>query len=83
MDFFGIYWYDPTCYATEILDEKYEQVQIDEYAVSQLEHSNDQQKADIKRVLSKFTKLFNGILGVYPHRKFHIDLEPGAKPKHA
>jgi hypothetical protein len=22
------------------------------------------------------------MLGVYPHRKFHIDVMPGAKPKH-
>ena len=33
--------------------------------------------------MEKFTKLFDGSLGIYPHRKFHIDLEPGAKPKHA
>ncbi len=79
---FGMKWYDLTCYAITILDAKYEQVQIDD-VVSQLEHLNDQQEADIKQVLSEFTKLFDGTLGVYPHRKFHIDLEPGAKPKHA
>ena len=45
--FFGVDWYDPTCYAIEILDAKYEEVQIDD-VVSQLEHLNDQQKADIK-----------------------------------
>jgi hypothetical protein len=82
MKFFGMDWYDPTCYATEVLRAKYEQVHIDD-VVSQLGHLNDQQKTDIKQVLSKFTKLFDGTLGVYPHRKFHIDLEPGAKPKHA
>ena len=64
------------------LDAKYKKVQLDD-VVNQLEHLNDQQKADIKQVLSKFTKLFDGTLGVYPHRKFYIDLEPGAKPKHA
>ena len=37
VDFFSIDWYDPTCYATEILDAKYEQVQIDD-VVHQLEH---------------------------------------------
>ena len=82
MEFFGMDWYDPTCYATEVLDAKYEKVQIDD-VVNQLHHLNDQQKTDIKQLLEKFTKLFDGTLGIYPHRKFHIDLEPGAKPKHA
>ncbi len=29
VEFFGMDWYDPTCYAIEILDAKYEMVQID------------------------------------------------------
>jgi len=81
VEFFGMDWYDPTCFAIEILDAKYEKVQIDD-VVNQLKHLNVQQQAGIKRVLSEFTKLFDGTLGVYPHRKFHIDLEPDAKPKH-
>jgi hypothetical protein len=40
------------------------------------------QKEDLRKVLRDFPKLFNGTLGVYPHRKFHIDIMPGAKPKH-
>ena len=47
IDFFGMDWYDPTCYAIEILDAKYEKVQIDD-VVNQLEHLNVQQKAGIK-----------------------------------
>jgi hypothetical protein len=82
VEFFGIDWYDPTCYAIEILDVKYERVQIDD-VVNQLEHRNIKQKADIKQVLSEFTKIFDATLGVYPHQKFHIELEPNAKPKHA
>jgi len=56
-------WYDPTCYAIEILDAKYEKVLVDD-VVSQLKHLDDLQKADIKLVLSEFTKLFDGTLGV-------------------
>ncbi len=40
-------------------------------------------KEDLKQVLQEHTKLFDGTLGVYPHRKFHIDLVPGAIAKHA
>ncbi len=44
-EFFGMDWYDPTCHAVEILDAKYEMVQIDK-VVNQLEHLNTQQKAE-------------------------------------
>jgi hypothetical protein len=75
-------WYEPTYFAIEILDAKYEKVQIKE-VLNPLEYLSTQQKAELKQVLSEFTKLFDGTLGVYPHKKFHIELEPGAKPNHA
>jgi hypothetical protein len=80
-EFFGMYWYDPTCYAFEILDAKYGKVLVDD-VINQLEHLDVQQKNDLKRVLNEHTKLFD-TQGVYPHRKFHIDLVPEAVPKHS
>jgi hypothetical protein len=51
--------------------------------VNPLEYLITQQKADLKQVLSEFTKLFDCTLGVYPHKKFHNKLELEAKPRHA
>jgi hypothetical protein len=48
-------WYDPTCFAIEILDAKYEKVQIKDFA-NPLEYLSTQQKADLKHILSEFTK---------------------------
>ncbi len=75
-------WYDPNCFAIEILDSKYEKVQIKD-VVNPLENLSTQQKANLKQVLIEYTKLIDCTLGVYPHRKFYIELEPGAKPRHA
>ena len=60
-------WYDPTCYATEILDAKNEKVSTYDY-VNQLHHLTTQQKEDFKALLNTYTKLFDGTLGVYPHK---------------
>jgi hypothetical protein len=79
---FGMDWYDLTCYASEILDAKYGQVSTDD-VVNQLTHLNDKQKQDLKVLLKDFTRLFDGTLGVYLHKKCHIDLVPGAKLKHS
>ena len=81
-ELFGMDWYDPNCYAVEILDAKYEHVSVDEI-VEQLEHLDPKQKYDHKQVLTDYTKLFSGTLGVYPHNKIHIDVMRGTKPKHA
>jgi hypothetical protein len=81
-ELFGMDWYDPTHYTVEILEAKYEKVEVDE-GTDQLSHLNPQQKEDLKRVLQEHTKLFDGTLGVYPHRKFHIDVASGAIAKHA
>jgi hypothetical protein len=46
-DFFGMDWYDPTCYASEILDAKYKKVLVDD-VIDQLDHLNAHQKNDLK-----------------------------------
>ncbi len=79
---FGMDWYNPICYAFEILDTKYGEVSTDD-VVDQLTHLNDKQKQGLKVLLKDFTRLFDGTLGVYPHKKFHIDFIPGARPKHS
>ncbi len=48
--------------------------------VEKLDHLTQQQQSDLLNVLTKHQKMFDGTLGVYPHKKFHIDIEPGAKP---
>ncbi len=80
-DFFGMDWYDPTCYASEILDAKYEKILVGD-VIDQLDHLTAQQKNDLKQVLNEHSKLFDGTLGVCPNRKIHINLMPGAVPKH-
>jgi hypothetical protein len=78
----GMDWYNPTCYASETLDAKYGKVSMDD-VVDQLRYLNDKQKQDLKVLLKDFTRLFDGTLGVYPHKKFHIDLIPCGRPKHS
>jgi hypothetical protein len=80
-EYFGEDWMDHFA-ASQILDAKYEKVSIDD-VVDQQAHLTEAQKQDLHGLLSKYTKLFSGKLGVYPHRKFHIDVDPNATPHHA
>jgi hypothetical protein len=48
-----------------------------------LTHLNAHQKADLFQVLQENDKMFNGTLGVYPHKKVHIDIDPNTKPVHS
>jgi hypothetical protein len=65
------------CFATEILDAKYDKTDVAEI-MKRLTHLNALQKADFLRVLQENNKMFNGTLGVYPHKKIHIDIDPNA-----
>jgi hypothetical protein len=68
------------CFATEILDAKYEKTDVVE-VMKGLTHLSTHQKADLLQVLQENNKMFNGTLGVYP--KVHIDIDPNAKPVHS
>ncbi len=77
---FGEDWLE--CFATEILDAKYEKIDVAE-VVKGLTHLNPYQKADLIWVLQENNNMFDGTLGVYPHKKVHIDIDPNAKPVHS
>jgi hypothetical protein len=79
-EIFGEDWLE--WFATEILDAKYDKTDAAE-VVKGLTHLNAYQKADLLQVLQKNNKMFNGTLGVYPHKKVHIDIDPNAKPVHS
>ncbi len=40
-------------------------------------HLTAHQKCDLLDVLKHHQKLFDGSLGVYPHKMVHIEIEPG------
>jgi hypothetical protein len=63
---FGMDWYNPTCYTSEILDTKYREMSMDD-VIDQLTHLNKKQKQDLKVLLKDFIRYFDGALGVYPH----------------
>jgi hypothetical protein len=78
---FGEDWLE--WFATEILDAKYAEKTDAAEVVKGLTHLNAHQKADLLQVLQENNKMFNGTLGVYPHKKVHIDIDPNAKPVHS
>ncbi len=79
-ELFGEDWLG--CFAAEILDAKYEKTDVVEL-VKGLTHLNAHQKAELLQVLQENGKMFDGTLGVYPHKKIHIDIDQNAKPVHS
>jgi hypothetical protein len=77
---FGEDWLE--CFATEILDAKYEKTDVTEVTKGRT-HLNAHQKADLLQVLQENDKMFDGTFGVYPHKKVHIDIDLNAKPVHS
>ena len=79
-EIFGEDWLK--CFATKILDAKYEKSDVVE-VMKELTHLHAHQKADLLQVLQENDKMFDGTLGVYPHKKLHINIDPNAKPVHS
>ena len=69
-------------YATEILDVRYKWTDIQDIIESQT-HLTAHKKCDLLDILKRHQKLFDGTLGVYPHKKVHIEIESDAKPVYA
>ncbi len=63
---FGENWLK--CFTTKILDDNCEKTDVAD-VVKGLTHLNAHQKADLLRVLQESNKMFDGTLGVYPHKK--------------
>jgi hypothetical protein len=78
---FGEYWLE--CFATEILDAKYEKTDVAE-VVKGFTHLNAHQKADdLLRVLQKRIRCSMELLEFIHTKKVHIDIDPNAKPVHS
>ena len=77
------FWNDPynvrMALATQIQESKYDQTTAEEVASKQL-HLTQQQQQDLVKILQGYPDLFSGKLGLYPHRKVHLDLVEGAQP---
>jgi hypothetical protein len=66
----------------QILESKYEGANTEDVA-NQQTHLTPEQRADLAKLLSEFPQLFSGKLGLYPHRKVHLEVDPNAKPVYA
>ena len=54
-------------FVNPILDTKYKNITIDQ-VIDQQVHLSHSQQQDLHAVLSKYKKLVDGTLGVYPHK---------------
>ena len=50
--------------------------------MSKQNHLDTRQKEQLRDLFLKYSKVFDGTLGLYPHKKVHIEVLPDAKPRH-
>jgi len=63
----------------EIKEAKYGKVEP-ELVATQQKHLSTSQQGELAHVLCNFSRLFSGMLGKYPYKKVHLELQPNAKP---
>ena len=80
-ELFGEDWLESYLTNT-IVGEEYEKLDVQDVTSPQ-KYLNIAQQCELETVLEKYTKLFDGTLGVYLHKKFHIEVEENAQPKHS
>ena len=68
--------------ATKVLDAKYEKADIDKEVASMTHLSKDQQN-QLRTLLYKYEKLFDGTLGEWDTEPIELELQENAKPFHA
>ena len=68
------------CFATHLLESKYDKTDVMEVAAQQ-KHLNAAQREQLGELLSKYTRLFSGKLGRYPHRKLDLELIPEGRKR--
>ena len=66
--------------ATPIMEAKYEKLDVEAVIIEHCGHLSLLQQNDLRNLLRKHERLFDGTLGEYPGAPMHIELEPGAHP---
>ena len=66
--------------ATPIMEAKYEKLDVEAVIIEHCGHLSSLQQNDLRNLLRKHERLFDGTLGKYPGAPMHIELEPGAHP---
>ena len=49
--------------------------------IDKCEHLDSTQKTDLKALLTKYPKLFDGVLRKYPGLKVHLEIDPTVPPR--
>lgn len=70
------------CFATAIADSTYEEMNVDRTIKENCTHLDASQQQDLRSLLFKHYKLFDGTLRTYNGDQMDIELEDGAKPVH-